>query len=104
MIKKEYLDLSERESSYGKVYKVAGPCKLPLLFQHLIFSLVVIAEQMTGAKMYELVTTLPLSTLLISSLSRSKSVRANWSEKLSSSKVITLPSNATKILVKNKYI
>jgi len=31
MIKKEYLDLSERESSYGKVYKVAGPCKLPLL-------------------------------------------------------------------------
>jgi len=41
MIKKEYHDLSERESSYGKVYKVAGP--------------LVIAEQMTGAKMYELV-------------------------------------------------
>jgi len=33
MIKKEYLDLSERESSYGKVYKVAGPCKLPSPFQ-----------------------------------------------------------------------
>jgi V-type H+-transporting ATPase subunit A len=41
MIKKEYHDLSERESSYGKVYKVAGP--------------LVIAEQMSGAKMYELV-------------------------------------------------
>jgi len=41
MIKKEYYDLSERESSYGKVFKVAGP--------------LVVAENMSGAKMYELV-------------------------------------------------
>jgi len=41
MIRKEYHDLSERESSYGKVFKVAGP--------------LVVAENMSGAKMYELV-------------------------------------------------
>lgn len=34
-------ELSEKESSYGKVFKVAGP--------------LVVAEQMAGAKMYELV-------------------------------------------------
>ena len=34
-------EIAEKESSFGKVYKVAGP--------------LVVAEQMTGAKMYELV-------------------------------------------------
>ncbi len=34
-------DMSERESSFGRVYKVAGP--------------LIVAEQMMGAKMYELV-------------------------------------------------
>jgi V-type H+-transporting ATPase subunit A len=34
-------ELSERESSYGRVFKVAGP--------------LVVADQMVGAKMYELV-------------------------------------------------
>ena len=34
-------DLAERESSFGRVYKVAGP--------------LIVAEQMMGAKMYELV-------------------------------------------------
>jgi len=42
MIKKDYYsELQDRESSYGKVFKVAGP--------------LVVAEQMSGAKMYELV-------------------------------------------------
>jgi len=30
MIKKDYYDLSEKESSYGKVLKVSGPCKIIL--------------------------------------------------------------------------
>jgi V-type H+-transporting ATPase subunit A len=34
-------EFSERESSFGRVYKVAGP--------------LIVAEQMMGAKMYELV-------------------------------------------------
>ena len=34
-------ELAERESSFGRVYKVAGP--------------LVVAEKMAGAKMYELV-------------------------------------------------
>ena len=33
--------MNERESSFGRVYKVAGP--------------LIVAEQMMGAKMYELV-------------------------------------------------
>jgi len=41
MIKKDYVELSERESSYGRVFKVAGP--------------LVVAESMSGAKMFELV-------------------------------------------------
>jgi len=34
-------ELSEKESNYGRVFKVAGP--------------LVVADQMVGAKMYELV-------------------------------------------------
>ena len=37
---------SEKESSYGKVFKVAGP--------------LVVADQIMGAKMYELVKTFKL--------------------------------------------
>ncbi len=51
--------LTAKESTYGKVYKVAGPCKYKSFpsFDVYIFSpkLVVVAEQMAGAKMYELV-------------------------------------------------
>lgn len=39
--KTAYEELSEKESSYGKVFKVAGP--------------LVVAEAIIGAKMYELV-------------------------------------------------
>jgi V-type H+-transporting ATPase subunit A len=45
-------ELAERESSYGRVYKVAGPCNDIFLFY---ISIVVVAEKMAGAKMYELV-------------------------------------------------
>jgi V-type H+-transporting ATPase subunit A len=38
---KRYVEITEKESNYGKIYKVAGP--------------LVVAEAMAGAKMYELV-------------------------------------------------
>jgi len=38
MIRKEYHDLSERESSYGKVFKVAGPCILFTSLFLIVFS------------------------------------------------------------------
>ena len=44
------------ESKYGRIYKVAGPCKY-FLASPLTLALftVVVAENMSGSKMYELV-------------------------------------------------
>lgn len=59
MNKRESEAFAEKESNYGKVFKVAGPCKFNflsfLLNTYSLKILVVVAENMSGAKMYELV-------------------------------------------------
>ena len=44
------MEYEDKESNYGKIYKVAGPRKSILLLL-----LVVVGEGMAGVKMYELV-------------------------------------------------
>ena len=51
-------NFEEAQSKYGKIYKVAGPCKFYkfTLFPTFFFLfLVVVGENMSGTKMYELV-------------------------------------------------
>jgi len=46
-------NFDEPASKYGRIYKVAGPRKFSVFFN--LINLVVVGENMSGSKMYELV-------------------------------------------------
>lgn len=49
------VDYDEAESKYGRIFKVAGPRKIIFHLFLTFLCLVIVAENMSGSKMYELV-------------------------------------------------